>query len=303
VFFSLQLTNLPNPRIACLVALDNDQVAPRSEMSLPQPHHSPLAHSPADNPSQSGNVVHYDSIQGALGGRRLSSQPVPVNYLRHSADSNPQGPMPSSESRYVYPSSSSHVTQNPHYPYDQQHYSPPSSSSFDTPHYPHNALPRMRTPQSLSEPSRTPVSQAPQAYGVSYIPYAQPQQPQYPVPSGLPWSASYSQYPHTPTDSSLSPELVRGEPVSQSSQHSAIQYHTADTPYSGQTGPTRHSSLGSVRETAFPDSRGKQRDANVPPLSSRIRSLQGPDFLKVRTTFFPSATAFAHSRYSCLASS
>ncbi|KAF8517926.1 hypothetical protein BU17DRAFT_91353 [Hysterangium stoloniferum] len=260
-------------------------------MSLPQPHQSPLAHPLANDPSQSANVVRYDSIQGALGGRRVSSQPVPVTYLRHSADSNPPGHMSSSESRYLHSSSSSsHLTQNPHYSYEQQHYSPPSPPSYDTPHFTHNSLPRMRTPHSLSEPSRTPVGQASQGYGVSYIPYAQSQQQhsqqqQYPIPSGLPWSASYSQYPQTPTDSSLSPEHARGDTGPQSSQQSATQYRTSDTSYSTHAEPARPPLLSSGRGVALSDSKGKQREANVLPLSSRFQSLQRPDFLKLTQTY------------------
>jgi hypothetical protein len=236
-------------------------------MSLPQPHQPPPA--PSDSPQeddQSPSIVRYDSIQGALGGRRVS-QPVPVTY-RNVPDITAQSQM-APDSRYMYPSSSS-VPQQQHFQYEQHQY--PPSPSYEASQYSHNALPRMRTPHSHSEPSRTPVNQTPQSYGMPYMAYPQPQQAPYAVPSGMPtpsWGASYSQYPQTPTDASLSPELVRGEPISQPGQLAPGQYRTPGAAYPTHIDASRHAS-GSSRTSYTSDSKGKQREVETPPLRPRV---------------------------------
>ena len=252
-------------------------------MSLPQPHQSPTlepSDSPQeDDPSRPSNLVRYDSIQGALGGRRVS-QPVPLAYLRSSSNipSN-QAHMPP-DSRYSYPPSSSSA---PHHQYPYEQHYPPSPSSYDTPVYSHNALPRMRTPHSLSEPPRTPVSHPPQGFGLS--PYLTYPPGQYAVPSGMPtpsWGPPYAQISHTPTDASLSPELVRVESGTQLPPHASGLYRTSDVPFSHHINVAQHFAGSSRDGGAPPDSKGKQREAPTPIHRSRIS--QGPDYHKVRTT-------------------
>ncbi|KAF8579915.1 hypothetical protein K439DRAFT_343406 [Ramaria rubella] len=247
-------------------------------MSLPQPPHPLSAHSGSpqeDDAPRPSNIVRYDSLQGALGARRVS-QPLPVTYVRTGSDIPPSQGQMSSDSRYVYPSTSSHVSQN-QYSYEQ-HYHP--SSPYETPHYSHNPLPRMRTPHSLPESSRVSLNHPPPGYGAPFMAYPQPQQPQFAVPSGMPaasWGPAYS-YPQTPTDSSLSPELVRGEPNVHPAPETPGAYRAPEPSYTTHIDAPRHLP-GPSRDPGLPDPKGKQREA--PPPTSRPRIPQGPDFHKL----------------------
>ena len=228
-------------------------------MSLPPPRQSPPA--PSDSPREDdhpSSILRYDSLQGALGGRRIS-QPVPVTY-RNVSDITAQSHM-APDSRYIYPSSSSSsVVQHPHYQYEQPHYPP----SYEPSQYSHNARPRMRTPPSHSEPPR-PMNQGPTGYGG---PYMYPPQPHYAVPSGMPaapWGTSYSQYPQTPTDASLSPEIVRGEPMPQPGQLTRSHYRPPLATYPSHV-DSRHvpGSSHTSSHTSSSDSKGKQREVLTP---------------------------------------
>ena len=249
-------------------------------MSLPQQRQSPTTDLPQEDDPSRSNITRYDSIQGALGGRRVS-QPAPLAYIRSHSDITPtQAHMPP-EHRYSFPSSS-----NQQYSYEY----PPSS--YATPVYSHNSLPRMRTPHSLSESSRTPV---PPSYGLPpYLSY--PPSSQYAVPSGMPapsWAgAPYSHYSQSPTDASVSPELVRVEPVAHVSQQDTGPYRTSDTCASTHVDTAPHIS-GSSRDLPT-EAKGKQREG-LPPIH-RSRSSQEPDYHKVRTTIHSCRPPqFAHS--------
>ncbi|KIJ55211.1 hypothetical protein M422DRAFT_774298 [Sphaerobolus stellatus SS14] len=274
-------------------------------MSLPQQHHPSQQDesSQSQSQSQSPSLVRYDSIQGALGGRRVA--PLPVAYLRQTQQSGPPLGPPMPSERYVYPqtsasTSTSNLSQNPYY----SHYSPASSTSYET-HYSHNSLPRMRTPHSNSvqEPPRAPSTSHSQQGYMPYLAYSQPPQPpppQYAVPSGLPtstssWDLNYPRYPEseTPTEASQSPELIRNESAPQPPPTS---YRSTEPPYSSHSQSVRQPS-SSTRDVGSLEPKGKQREQPPSPVVQqeqqgqqssprpRPQLAQQPDYLKLLDTY------------------